>query len=678
MKDGYVNVSIVKVIIVGPAGVGKTCLRYLLLSKSPPKERTSTGIAERPIQVIRIGGEKGKWEEISIETLKEMVAEAVPICKKWEKMKESQNSDKEPTEPTERVKRRDGQVKENEATGEEGLSKPREETKFDKAIQAVMGDLTKRIANHKPDPKKEKECRLEQQLICITDTGGQQPFWDLIPIFKRNTSVTLFVHRLCDQLDKLPYNDLYREGKCVGPSCQRATLTTAQAFEVMLQGLHPGESNSKIAVIGTHPDVEQTAETVDTKNKRFDEIVPPSFKNNMLYCGNKVIFEVNPVAQKPEDEEVANSIKSKVEQSPHHHKVPIWWYILEMILEELARELGRQVFSKQECEKVADKLGFQTHELEAALEFFDKLNIFFYKKDILPDVLFLSSQVPLDKVTELVEKRYYLKAEADIKDSNELVEGKWLKFRDRATVTLDHLAEFELHYKSSEGIFTEKSFLKLLQGVLIVAPISESEYFFPSLLNSISDDEVNSFLKVPREKVAPLVIQFPKGCAPPGVYCCMVCHLCSHASWEILERKKKSGSYELSRNMIMFEIKDRVGSVSCVNKFAYFTFCVNASGLEQEDLKKHCLAVKENIFCAVSAAYKNTHCDDIDLATAFLCPCQNDTTPHPATITKDKKYWKCTKDSDTYGVLTDAQKVWLNVNARGKPLLCTVMVSCRI
>ncbi|CAI8006236.1 hypothetical protein GBAR_LOCUS4611, partial [Geodia barretti] len=79
MKQGFVNVTLVKVIVEGPAGVGKTCVIYLLLSKSPPKERHSTGCAERAIRVIRVGKEGGEWNEISTKEFQEMIAEAVPI-----------------------------------------------------------------------------------------------------------------------------------------------------------------------------------------------------------------------------------------------------------------------------------------------------------------------------------------------------------------------------------------------------------------------------------------------------------------------------------------------------------------------------------------------------------------------------------------------------------------------
>ena len=85
-----------------------------------------------------------------------------------------------------------------------------------------------------------------------------------------------------------------------------------------------------------------------------------------------------------------------------------------MIVEALVHKLGRGVFGKDKCLHISDSLGFAEGELDAALAFFDKLNIFLYKKSILPKVVFTNPQVPVDKLSNLVEKQYHLKAaEAD-------------------------------------------------------------------------------------------------------------------------------------------------------------------------------------------------------------------------------------------------------------------------
>ena len=71
--------TLAKVLVVGPAGVGKTSLLYLLLCKDPPDQRTSTSCAERSIRVIRIGKESGEWNEIPKKEFEQMIAEAVPV-----------------------------------------------------------------------------------------------------------------------------------------------------------------------------------------------------------------------------------------------------------------------------------------------------------------------------------------------------------------------------------------------------------------------------------------------------------------------------------------------------------------------------------------------------------------------------------------------------------------------
>ena len=130
-------------------------------------------------------------------------------------------------------------------------------------IKAVIEEVLKKLGSGKASHR-----LLEMGLIYLTDTGGQQPFWDLIPIFAFDTSATVFVHRLCEELDEPPLNDLYQRGQQVGPS-QRASLTTAQAFKTMLRGMHKGGRHSKIITVGTHRDLAgDCKETLTKKNER--------------------------------------------------------------------------------------------------------------------------------------------------------------------------------------------------------------------------------------------------------------------------------------------------------------------------------------------------------------------------------------------------------------------------
>ena len=720
MKKGYVYMTLVKVIIEGHAGVGKTCLMYLLQSKSPPspEQRCSTGCAERAIQVIRVGKEGEKWSEISKKEFQEMIAEAVPILYEEIKAKERDiplaKEDKEGEEDKvcgerekgdtvgeerekgnkgggerekgdkgggEREKRDtvggNGEGKLNEGKNPKLSSESTSAGDVKTVIDGVIQKLTELVGSSKSSRR-----LLDMELICITDCGGQQPFWDLIPIFTRDTSATIFVHRLCEKLDDCPLDELYQSGKRVGPR-QSTTFTNAEAFKTMLQGKNKGE---KCIVVGTHKDLaHECDETPEEKNDKFVAIASPHFNDDLVYRNEglkELVFQVNTIDPKDDEKEEASKIRASIEKNATQHKIPIWWFILQLILEALALKLGREVLRKDECVHVSNTLGFSEGELEAALEFFDKLNIFLYKKHILPGVVFTNPQVPLGILSKLVEKQYHLKAAQvnPAKAANQAMTGDWQRFRDRAVITLKFLKENEFKADYVEGIFTPTDFLELLKKLLVVAPLSEretsaTEYFIPAILSMTEAAQINKCLtSCSATKIAALVVWFPTGWAPPGVYCCSICHLQSHAHWKVVDKAQNlrltpnsKDTHQLrcvARNCITFRKHGRLGTVTLIDNFSFFVVRVNVdtSDMQRDELTEHCQAIRSEVFAAVEAGLQNTHHTDTYPEHAFLCPCQNEscsTELHTAHVSDNGRRWICSKDSEVFNILTSNQKVWL-------------------
>ena len=131
-------------------------------------------------------------------------------------------------------------------------------------------------------------------------------------------------------------------------------------------------------------------------------------------------------------------------------------------------------------------------------------------------------------------------------------------------LTLKILKEFEAHYV--EGIFTADDFLSVLEKLLIVSQLlPNSEYFFPAILSMTAEAQIGRYLSSLRAaNTAALVVQFFTGWAPPGVYCCSVCHLQSHALWEVADRPLTTEDIQtphVSRNSITFTKRGRPGSV---------------------------------------------------------------------------------------------------------------------
>ena len=720
MKQGYVVTKLVKVLLVGPAGVGKTCLLYLLLSKDPPDQRTSTGCAERSIRVIRIGKESGEWSEIPTKEFEELIAEAVPVLYEELKAKNIRmqdleevlsqvvGDDKEDAVREGAVEREDIIVPGEEVIeckkGREGANvKERLKEKTGKPNETIVGDEERTGTINKVIQKltelvsggKRSRRLLDMELIYLTDCGGQQAYWDLVPIFTRDTSTTLFVHRLCEKLDEHPLNVLYQRGKQVGPN-QRATLTTAQAFKTMLRGLHEGQKRSKIISVGTHRDlVSDCEETPEEKNKMFAAISSPYFKDDIVYCNEglgDIVFQVNTKNPDGADKKEASKIRDCIMKGAKQHEIPIWWFILQLILEALALKLGRAVLSMEEVIHVSNTLGFSVEELDAALTFFDKLNIFLYKKTILPDIVFTDTQVPLGKLSKLVEKQYHLRAAManPTKAADNAMTGDWQKFRDNGILILEFLEEFKEHYV--EGLFTARDFLILLEKLMVISRLPNDEYFFPAILNMTSEDTIKEFLEsCKRTKIAALVVEFPTGWAPPGVYCCSVCHLQSHSGWQVVKKSpvepknlskpnalpglqnppinpqinKLGTSYaQVSRNCIKFAKVCRPGSMTFIDNFSFFAVCVNldASKMEHDVLIEHCQDIKREVFAAVEAALENTHHEDTQPNIVFLCPRQNEscsTKLHVANLSSYGKQWICSENSEVFDNLTPEQTIWL-------------------
>ena len=677
MKVGCVAVKLVKVLVVGSAGVGKTSLIKLLLDQDPPEERNSTGCLERSIRVIRILREKkGKveeeeeeeWNEKTQQELNNMIAEAVPVLLKDLKKGDTDKPDtKKASKSTSNVeipieegeskqdKTREGQDikegdrnKEGQDTTTLHATHAKSATDIKDYINEVMKEFTKLVSS-----VKSSERLLNMELIYLTDTGGQQAYWDLAPIFTRDTSATLFVHRLCDKLDDTPLNDVYERGERVGPS-QKARITTAQAFKTMLQNSACGKSRSKIIVVGTHKDKAGSCEeTLEQKNRKLEEIASPHFSKDIVYINDTlkgIIFEVNTKNPSKDDKEKAAKIKASIHKvTKAVVKIPIWWFILQQVLEGIARKRGTDVLSKEDCIHASKALGFTDAQLDAALEFFDKLNIFLYKPNILPDILFTNAQVPLDKLSELVHKRHHLQV-AEVDSTNDSCPGEWNKFRDHGILSTKLLDE---HYV--DQVFT-KDIIFLLKQLLIISKSSEEEYFFPAVL------DVKEDIKMPNSpEIAPLVVMFPNGWAPPGVFCCTVCHLMSKAGWKIKQptqsHSTETPKEEVARNAITFARQNKPGFVTIVDKIEFFSVHVNVDTkkVHGESLIQHCGYIKSEVFAAVKAGLEKTHHKESQPKPAFYCPTHKS---HIATISSEDNHWVCSKNFEEFDHLTPDQTVW--------------------
>ena len=249
MKEGYVNVCIIQLLIVGVPAVGKSSFLRFVFNQSALMKHTSTGIAPRPTQAIdRLSGRDGTniWEIVTSQMLYRMIAQAVHVL---------QNASDNPMtlEASSFVVTSNNQV---DSTFAEGI----EENMFDQAPSAATSDhkavrkyskpknnaplsyvhsipIPQQTPPSKATSKAVKSSHqssylkseiapdplfIPDQLIShavagtvsddlirctwihITDSGGQPQFSDISRAFVRGNSVNVIAFKLTESLNQKP------------------------------------------------------------------------------------------------------------------------------------------------------------------------------------------------------------------------------------------------------------------------------------------------------------------------------------------------------------------------------------------------------------------------------------------------------------------------------------------
>ena len=567
--------------------------------------------------------------------------------------------------------------------------------------------------------------------VYFTDSGGQPQYHELLPLFVRRISCALCVIRLPDKLNEVQAVEYFKEGKRIG-SAQQSQFTakdTVQCLVNTIQSYSAQDQPPKIIMVGTHLDklkeLEQESqhsevdtdthcaaasptssqdpqsrfESLEEKDRQLLEMLEPDFSNQLVYYSEssrpkKLLFPLNTLHPGEHEKSTAQSLRGAVEASGAKEvKVPIWWYIMELLLQELAKELGRGVLSRAECLEMARLLNIKEESFNAALVYFDELNIIKYSPDVLPDVVFIDSQIPLDKVSELVYHSYLLKQPNPAEPITISLSDEELKhFRDQGVVSKEVLAKFNRHYVPE--VFCVDDLTKYLKQLLAFAPIpkpeskpettpsskqqpttppskEETHYVVPALLQTLSKGELEK-RRISSPVAATLLVRFPHGSRRAGVFCCFVVHLIRHCGWDLIFDSKEP----LYRNCIRMRLLTSPPiSVVLIDSNSYIEVHVNtATDIPVSEYAGILPIIKQAILSGIFAACKALNYQQTKPELTFYCPhtrpsleaTQTDEPPkpkqHTVTLTPDRKYWRCDLDPDTYSYLLEEQHmIWFGI-----------------
>ena len=762
-------------IIIGLPGVGKTCLKFLLMGLPPPELRSSTICAETPIRIevqvraisdvkLRASGER--WVEVDNEGMLEIVARMIILASEQHPQNERFQFQKISDELTREagLPQQGGKA---ESCGEVGVEKVTKENPLSRfvrwvktqrrkqiyqqpqptvpseacqtAVSNIMDKLVKiiaRLRNEKPGEGSIEATRslLESIWIYLSDCGGQPQYHELLPLFIQHISAALCVLRLPDQLDKVQAVEYYSENQLLGVAqqSQLSAKDTIRCLVNTIQSFSTKGQKPSIILAGTHRDLlEEKAEPVasvtpavgepsqpqgssaaslpfeslDDKDQQLHQMLEAEFSDQLVYHSKdmkKLLIPLNTLNPEETDKARATVVRKAVENSPAQEvEVPIWWYIFELLLQELAKRLGRKVLSKAECLEVANMLGFEEKALEAALVFFDKLNVIKYSPKVLPNVVFADSQVPLDKVSELVRESYLLRGGLPMEQSSSNSapgEGKWRHFRDHGVLSPELMKKFPSHYVP--GIFTIHDLSELLKESLVFAPIptpdwakpppdspptsspttcspppadspsvsppqdSGPHFVMPASLVTVSDAELKKH-RTSSKAVATLLVKFPQASRRSGVFCCFVVHLIRHCGWKLLLDAKEP----LYRNCIKFHLMvSPPCTVKVIDSNSFIEVHAKVSPQATLDECARLLPIlKGSIFAGIAAACRALKYTHTYPEIGFVCPHSEAGSPdaslqselHSASVTSDAQYWCCDVDTEISNRLENRHHIWL-------------------
>ena len=664
LLKGYVLLTIIKCLILGAAGSGKTHVKHALLNEEPPEDRISTALAEpiRAVSRVIAGTVKAVtgWFRITHDELMKLLAQALKAGVAMETKDETvheHDSDDTVRHSSPLQDRQHSSIHSPSSSNKHQHTRINSPT-FKPEVSPSQEQLV-RLVEQSAGSKR----FLELQWIHFIDSGGQPQFHEVLPAFIRNTSSTMVVVKLSESLDHCPTMEYYdRKGERCGEPCPYF-LRNDQILQHCIQTVKSQPSFQgkggylKILVVGTHQDHEdESPETRDQKNQKLQQMLMPSLRKELVFyrlsSPKEVIFPMNVKKPGEQDHDVAAMLREAIadeKTAPPPYKVPIGWFLLE----EDIRQLGGGVVSKEECLHIASRLKITKKGLDAALVYLDELNIFLYYPSLLPQVVFSDPQVLLDKITELVSFSYSLRSGSAPPGA---FGNEWSRFPDEGIVTVEMLLDkrFSSHY--IPGLFEPSDLIKLFEKLLILSPLSSSEFFMPSLLAMISPCETKKYQV---SLSTPLLVHYPSGCAQHGIFCGLVVYLHSSCRWNISYQADDTPVC-VSRNCIVFQLPGRPVTVTLIDSFSYLEVHITAPDCMYT---KFCPEVRKSIFLGLEKAAQAFHYNESEPQVAFFCNCSSPS--HAATpyIHGQDRYLVCTKTSN-YTTLENKHSIWLEESGK--------------
>ena len=655
MREGRTKLLIIKALITGPPGVGKTGIRHLLLGLPPPPSRTSTPLATRATRAISFyrikadGSGDVTWTELDDDTYLKYIAEEV-------KMIELNPSRAVPPQPatsttpaaTESSAQEPSDVDHtppvlSPATPLVSSSSTAESVEdslppVPPKVEGIASDIVDKLFLN---PELSNDSKKIKTFVHLIDSGGQPSFISLVPAFVRGSTVNIVASKFNHSInDKLQYEYVIDDHHLRKPTKLDKSqlegieelISTLSSVKYSEEGSGQGSSEPKFLLIGTHADKHRSLfdQTLSGKNRWLKKSLGElkSMCINVSPDGD-ILLPINTRVEKGRSE-VASSIRQKIMDacSDAEVDIPTRWYIFELEVSGKAKEEGRSVLGLAECIEVGRNLSMGEEDVIAALVFLDGAALCLYFQAAAPHLVFTDPQAILSEVTEilnlgiidlhLIPSQYPL-----LLKHVPLV----LKLREQGLFNKKLVDIVCSKYRVNEEgkcSYSVDDFLSILQHLLIIAPVcidGKDLFFIPSILPLC--------IKIPLlagGKLAPLVLLCSTRVIPLGMFSALVVALLVNEQLLALHKI-------LGRNAFSLECK-LGGVVQIVECHAWLTVHFNGHPSVAP-------RIRAAIHHAIATVCNQRHLDtkQIVFTDGFFCPFKKcESIPH-ACVANTATHW---------------------------------------
>ena len=543
------------------------------------------------------------------------------------------------------------------------------------------------------------------ELLHMIDTGGQPEFMENMPSYVHNCHLAVLVLNLMFGLDEYPpihYHD--DKGKAYDRPLP-SQYTNRQIIQKVASTLQAKRFSRKagqcfrLLAIATHKDCVAESE-LPARVKAFHEalkaILLPACKEELVSCfSDKIPFVLNLKNPDSNDKKMLALIREKISESGVGEEVemPGSFLIFEQELVEFAKQQAkRDILNLAECKQVGVKLKMKPEVVEAALIFFHRQITLLYFRHVLPNVVFLKPQLPLDVIKSIVDFSYKVASGKVMGIKPELSESL------RDGIITEEILRHDLSLKYFvPKLFEPRHAIDLMCHNFTLAPLSHEpqpktgsgpavqpnpstpikrekrEYLMMSLRPAIPDKDIPQYIPAPSE-IAPLVVKFSKDCVPLSCFSSTISCLLSMYDWGL--SRADNGSPEcLAHNVV--SLYDPKLPVQIVVMDATNHLQIHIRPEEDSDsnvFPKVCFHIRETVFSAIPKVFDTLQLTGIEISPALLCSCSQSSEPHSASPYKSldsKWHLRCSKTKKSVGAALEQHTMWLDtpVTEKKKPSL---------